>query len=129
MNLAPLLTMRRERKIQRENRERGMDVRLTMHSSFLSSSPSATQQKEREGEGEKRWISLLLTTMQLLLQHAQDASAHLCLQDSSSFPFYLVTPSPLSGEVVLHGLKSSPHSALSSLGPLDSRFHSQWFFD
>lgn len=40
----------RETLRERENREWGMDVRLTMHSSFLSSSPSATQQRERERE-------------------------------------------------------------------------------
>lgn len=68
-----------------------MDVRLTMHSNFLSSSPAATQQKEREREREKRWISLLLTTMQLLLQHAQDASA---LPDRR-------TPLALSSDVLL----------------------------
>lgn len=67
----------REKHWVRKREQRKRDGRQADHAQQLSSiftfcSPA----KKREGE-KKRWISLLLTTMQLLLQHAQEASAPL----------------------------------------------------
>lgn len=61
---------------EREREQRKRDGRQADHALQLSSIITFCNPAKREREREKkRWISLLLTTMQLLLQHAQKASA------------------------------------------------------
>lgn len=73
-SLAPPLTMRRERETLRERTEKeGWTSGWPCTAAFFHLhllQPSKKREREK-----KRWISLLLTTMQLLLQHAQEASA------------------------------------------------------
>ncbi len=65
--------LREKERTEKEGWTSGWPCTATFfHLHLLQSS----KKRERERET-KRWISLLLTTMQLLLQHAQEASAPL----------------------------------------------------